>query len=376
MTEIKPFRIDVPQADLDDLQRRLADVRWPDEPPGVGSSRGLPLAHTRDLVEYWRTTFDWREQEARLIAFPQFVTDIEGQRFHFVHVRSGVPDALPILLTHGWPSTFVELVGLVGPLTADGFDVVIPSLPGFGFSTPVRETGWGNLFRVASAFAELMTRLGYERFAAHGGDVGAGVTGMLPMVAPGRVVATHVNGPGPYPFGPPVDTEGLSEADTVRAERFNKIQTDGLGYLHLQSTRPSTLAYSLTDSPVGQLAWIAEKFTDWTDVAVPMNDLLTIVSVYWFTRSGASAAHFTYEGMQAFRAFVEQAGEATGGTMAPGGVPAGVAVFATDNSIRSLVDPAGTAAHWSEFDRGGHFPALEVPDLLADDLRKFFGQYR
>jgi pimeloyl-ACP methyl ester carboxylesterase len=376
MTEIKPFRIDVPQADLDDLQRRLADVRWPDEPPGVGSSRGLPLAHTRDLVEYWRTTFDWREQEARLNAFPQFVTDIDGQRFHFVHVRSGVPDALPILLTHGWPSTFVELVGLVEPLTAGGFDVVIPSLPGFGFSTPVRETGWGNLFRVASAFAELMTRLGYERFAAHGGDVGAGVTGMLPMVAPGRVVATHVNGPGPYPFGPPVDTEGLSEVDTVRAERFNKIQTDGLGYLHLQSTRPSTLAYSLTDSPVGQLAWIAEKFTDWTDVAVPMNDLLTIVSVYWFTRSGASAAHFTYEGMQAFRAFVEQAGEATGGTMAPGGVPAGVAVFTTDNSIRSLVDPAGTAAHWSEYDCGGHFPALEVPDLLADDLRKFFDQYR
>jgi pimeloyl-ACP methyl ester carboxylesterase len=376
MTEIKPFRIDIAQADLDDLQRRLADVRWPDEPSGIGSTRGLPLANTRDLVEYWRNTFDWRAQEAWLNAFPQFVTEIDGQTFHFVHVRSGAPDALPILLTHGWPSTFVELLGLVEPLTEDGFDVVIPSLPGFGFSTPVPQTGWGNLFRIASAFGELMTRLGYERFAAHGGDVGSGVTGMLPMVAPGRVVATHVNGPGPYPFGPPVDTEGLSEADTVRAERFNQIQRDGLGYLHLQSTRPSTLAYSLTDSPVGQLAWIAEKFTDWTDVAVSIDDLLTIVSVYWFTRSGASAAHFTYEGMQAFRAFVEQAGEATGGTMAPGGVPAGVAVFATDNSIRSLVDPTGLAAHWSEFDRGGHFPALEVPDLLAGDLRKFFRAYR
>jgi epoxide hydrolase len=376
MTEIKPFRIDIPQADLDDLQRRLADVRWPDEPHGIESTRGLPLATARDLVEYWRSTFDWRAQEARLNAFPQFVTEIDGQSFHFVHVRSGAPDALPILLTHGWPSTFVELLGLVEPLTADGFDVVIPSLPGFGFSTPVPQTGWGNLFRVASAFAELMTRLGYERFAAHGGDVGSGVTGMLPMVAPGRVVATHINGPGPYPFGPPVDTEGLSEADTVRAERFNQIQRDGLGYLHLQSTRPATLAYSLTDSPVGQLAWIAEKFTDWTEVAVSVDDLLTIVSVYWFTRSGASAAHFTYEGMQAFRAFVEQAGEATGGTMAPGGVPAGVAVFATDNSIRSLVDPTGLAAHWSEFDRGGHFPALEVPDLLAGDLRKFFREYR
>jgi pimeloyl-ACP methyl ester carboxylesterase len=376
MTEIKPFHIDVPQADLDDLQRRLAQVRWPDEPPGIGSSRGLPLANTRDLVEYWRNTFDWRVQEKRLNAFPQFVTEIDGQTFHFVHVRSGGPDALPVLLTHGWPSSFVELLGLVEPLTEAGFDVVIPSLPGFGFSTPVRDSGWGNLFRVASAFAELMTRLGYERFAAHGGDVGAGVTGMLPMVAPGRVVATHVNGPGPYPFGPPVDTDGLAEADTVRAERFNQFQRDGLGYLHLQSTRPSTLAYALTDSPVGQLAWIAEKFTEWGDIAVPIDDLLATVSLYWFTRSGASSAHFTYEGMQAFRAFVEQAGADTGGTLAAGGVPMGVAVFATDNTIRSLVDPTGLAAHWSEFDRGGHFPALEVPELLAADLTRFFRAFR
>lgn len=376
MTEIKPFHIDVPQTDLDDLQRRLADVRWPDEPAGIGASRGVPLADTRDLVEYWRNTFDWRAQEKRLNAFPQFTTEIDGQTFHFVHVRSGAPDALPVLLTHGWPSCFAELVGLVEPLTEAGFDVVIPSLPGFGFSTPVAEVGWGSLFRVAAAFAELMTRLGYERFAAHGGDVGAGVTGMLPMVAPGRVVATHVNGPGPYPFGPPVATEGLNAADTARAERFNEFQRDGLGYLHLQSTRPSTLAYALTDSPVGQLAWIAEKFTEWSDGAVAVDDLLTIVSLYWFTRSGASSAHFTYEGMQAFRAFVEQAGASSGGTLAAGDVPMGVAVFATDHSIRSLADPTGMAARWAEFDRGGHFPALEVPELLAGDLREFFSAYR
>jgi epoxide hydrolase len=376
MTEIKPFHIDVPQADLDDLRRRLTEVRWPDEPPGVGASRGLPLANTRDLVEYWRNTFDWRAQEKRLNAFPQFTTEIDGQTIHFVHVRSGAPDALPVLLTHGWPSCFAELLGLVEPLTADGFDVVIPSLPGFGFSTPVGETGWGSLFRVAAAFAELMTRLGYERFAAHGGDVGAGVTGMLPMVAPGRVVATHVNGQGPFPFGPPVATDGLNAADTARAERFNQFQRDGLGYLHLQSTRPSTLAYALTDSPVGQLAWIAEKFTEWSDDPVAVEDLLTIVSLYWFTRSGASSAHFTYEGMQAFRAFVEQAGAKGGGTLAAGDVPMGVAVFATDHSIRSLADPTGMAARWSEFDRGGHFPALEVPELLAGDLREFFRAYR
>ena len=376
MTEINEFRIDIPQADLDDLNSRLAATRWPDEPPGIGSSRGLPLAELRGIVEHWHTGFDWPAQEARLNAYPQFTTEIDGQTFHFVHVRSGVPDALPVLLTHGWPSSFVELLGLVEPLTQEGFDVVIPSLPGFGFSNPVRETGWGNLFRVAAAFAELMTRLGYERFAAHGGDVGAGVTGMLPMVAPGRVVATHVNGPGPYPFGPPVDTEGLSPADTVRAERFNETQRDGLGYLHLQSTRPATLGYALTDSPVGQLAWIGEKFAEWTEQPVSRDDLLTIVSLYWFTRSGASAAHFTYEGMQAFRAFAEQTGGDTGGSLAAAGAPIGVAVFATDNSIRSLVDPTGVAAHWSEFDKGGHFPALEVPDLLAGDLRKFFRAYQ
>jgi epoxide hydrolase len=375
MTEIKPFRIEIPQHDIDDLRGRLDAVRWPDEPPGIGSSRGLPLADMRATVEHWRDTFDWRAQEARLNAFPQFVTEIDGQPFHFVHVRSGAPDALPVLLIHGWPSSFVEFLNLVEPLTADGFDVVIPSLPGFGFSTPVRDAGWGNLFRVAAAFGELMTRLGYQRFAVHGGDVGAGVTAMLPFVAPGRVVATHVTGPGPYPLGPPVDPEGLSDADARRAERFNEFQRDGLGYLHLQSTRPSTLGYALTDSPAGQLAWIGEKFAAWTEVAVAVDDLLTVVSLYWFTRSGASSAHFTYEGMQAYRDFAAQAGEQSG-MAAAGGPPMGVAVFATDNSIRSLVDPAGAVAHWSEFDRGGHFPAFEVPDLLADDLRTFLRAHR
>ncbi|GAB3885100.1 hypothetical protein GCM10029964_047240 [Kibdelosporangium lantanae] len=286
MTEIKPFHIAIPQFDLDDLRRRLADVRWPDEPAGIGSSRGVPLADMRALVDHWRDTFDWRAQEDRLNAYPQFVTEIDGQAFHFVHVRSDAPDPLPVLLVHGWPSSFVEFLSLVEPMTAAGYDVVIPSLPGFGFSTPVADTGWGNLFQVAAAFAGLMTRLGYERFAAHGGDVGAGVAAMLPMVAPGRVVATHVSGPGAFPFGPPIDPEGLNDVDAARAKRFNEIQQDGLGYLHLQATRPATLAYSLTDSPVGQLAWIAEKYREWTDVAVSVDQLLTIVSLYWFTRSG------------------------------------------------------------------------------------------
>jgi pimeloyl-ACP methyl ester carboxylesterase len=378
--DIKDFRIDISQTDLDDLHARLANTRWPAELPGIGWERGVPVEYLRDLAEYWRTGFDWRAQEAKLNELPQFVTEIDGQDIHFVHVRSANPDALPLMLLHGWPGSFVELVNLIEPLTAD-FHVVIPSLPGFGFSTPLHETGWGNLFRVAGAFAELMTRLGYERFGAHGGDVGSGVAGMLPMIAPDRVVATHITGPAAYPFGPPIDTDGLSGVDLERAERFNRMQLDGLGYLHLQSTRPQTLAYSLTDSPTGQLAWIVEKFAEWTDPAaklpqdaVDLDQLLTNVSVYWFTRSGASSANFTYEGMQAFRAFVDQSGDA--GTIAAGGAPMGVAVFAGDLSIRSLQDPTGSVAHWSEFDRGGHFPGLEAPDLLAGDLRTFFGQHR
>jgi epoxide hydrolase len=390
--EIRPFRIDIAQAALDDLRYRLDHARWPVELPGIGWSRGVPLDYLKDLAGYWATGYDWRAQQARLNEIPQFTTEIDGQSLHFLHVRSPEPDAMPLLITHGWPSSFVEFQQVIGPLTdprrhggdpADAFHVVVPSLPGFGFSTPLRQAGWGDLFRVAGAFAELMGRLGYDRYAAHGGDVGAGVTGMMPMVAPGKVVGTHINGPGPFPFGPPVDADGLSDMDRVRAERFNEFQRDGLGYLHLQATRPQTLAYCLTDSPVGQLAWIVEKFQAWTDPAaklpedaVDRDQLLTNVSVYWFTGSGASSANFTYEGMQAFRAYAEQSGAGGSGAAAPAGPPMGVAVFASDNSIRGLVDPAGAIHHWSEFDRGGHFPAMETPDLLTNDLRTFLRPLR
>ena len=388
-TAIKPFRIDIPQAALDDLHRRLTDARWPTPGPAEDWSRGVPLGYLKALAGYWARGFDWRAQEARLNAFPQFTTEIDGQTIHFLHVRSPVASATPLLLTHGWPSSFVEFAEIIGPLTdpaahggnpADAFHLVIPSLPGFGFSTLA--PGWGNIFRVATAWAELMTRLGYQRFAAHGGDVGAGVTGMLPMVAPGRVLATHINGPSFFPFGPAVETTGLSEKDRVRAERFNAFRADGVGYLHMQATRPQTLAYGLNDSPVAQLAWIAEKFAEWTDPAAPLPDqavdrdlLLTLVSVYWFTGTGATSAHFTYEGMKAFAEFVRRSGgrAAIANPQAP---PQGVAVFAADNSIRSLLDPENQLASWTEYDRGGHFPAMETPDLLVGELRKFFGSYR
>lgn len=385
-TEIRPFRIDIPQRDVDDLVERLARTRWPQQPAGTEWSRGVPVDYLRNLAEYWAGDFDWRTREAELNEIPQFTTTIDGQDIHFLHIRSAEPAARPLILTHGWPSSPFEFRNLIGPLTdprshggdpADAFHLVIPSLPGYGFSTPVAGLGWGNLFRVATAWAELMSRLGYERFAAHGTDAGAGLSQLLPMVAPGRVIGVHVTGTAPaMPMGPPIDTEGLSGQDLKRAEHFNQNQVDGIGYLHIQATRPQTLAYSLTDSPVGQLAWIVEKFREWTDPAaelpedaVDLNQLLINVSIFWFNEAGASAAHALYEGMQAYR---EMAAWQAAGENPPPAAPTGYAVFAADDTIRGIVDPAGHIEHWSEFDRGGHFPAMEVPELLAPDIRSFF----
>lgn len=391
-TEIRPFRIEIPQGQLNDLRDRLAKTRWPDELPGIGWSRGVPVRYLKELTAYWADGFDWRAEEAKLNQFPQFVTTIDGQDIHFLHVRSPEPDALPLIVTHGWPSSPVEFLKVIGPLTdprshggdpADAFHLVVPSLPGYGFSSPLRETGWGDLFRVARAWADLMSRLGYERYAAQGTDVGAGVAGMLTMVDTDRVVGVHTNGPAPFPFGPPIEVDGLSVDDRVRAERFNEFQRDGLGYLHMQSTRPQTLAYSLNDSPVGQLAWIVEKFQEWTDPAadlpedaVDRDQLLTNVTIFWLTGSGASSAHFTYEGMQVFREYVAQSGEGESHGQAGSPKPTGVAVFAADHSIRSVLDPENAVEHWSQFDRGGHFPAMETPGLLVGDVRTFFRRHR
>lgn len=389
---VKPFKINIPQEDLDDLQARLKRTRWPDELAGVGWSRGVPLAYLKELAEYWRTGYDWRKYEARLNEFPQFTTEIDGQTIHFLHVRSPEPDALPLIVTHGYPSSVAEFVNIIGPLTnprahggpsagsgqasADAFHVVAPSLPGFGFSTPVQETGW-DMPRISAAFAELMRRLGYERYGAHGGDIGAGVSGMLANIEPGRVVGAHVN-TDPTAFiiigdEIPIDTSGFSEAEKEHVERLQQhYQREGKGYLQLQTTRPQTLAYSLTDSPVGQLAWIVEKFKEWTNPAaelpehaVDRDQLLTNVSLYWFTRTGASAAGFLYESAHSAEGWVP-----------PSDVPRGWAVFNSDPVLRRVFDSEYTIEHWSEFDRGGHFPAMEVPELLVGDLRKFFHDLR
>jgi epoxide hydrolase len=275
-TEIRPFQIDIPQADLDDLQDRLARSRWPDELPGVGWSRGVPLDYIKELAEYWQNEYDWRKWEAKLNEYPQFTTTVDAQNIHFLHVRSPEPDALPLILTHGWPGSIVEFLHIIGPLTdprahggdpADAFHVVAPSIPGFGFSRPTREAGWTEQ-RVAEAWAELMRRLGYERYGAQGGDIGAGVSPNLGRVAPDKVVGVHVNAAtvGFMPFPPLEETEldELSDVEKARVDRIGQFMGDMFGYAQIQSTRPQTLAYGLTDSPVGQLAWIVEKFKEWT----------------------------------------------------------------------------------------------------------------
>ena len=377
--KIEEFRIDIPQADLDDLADRLARTRWPSSLPGPAWERGVPVSYVRELAEYWRGGFDWRAQEARLNSWPQYITQIDGQKIHFLHVRSPEPDATPLLLLHGWPGSVVEFTRVIGPLSdprahgdasAPPFDLVIPSLPGFGFSGPVTEPGWGSR-RMAAALAELMRQLGYRRYGAQGGDYGAFVGPDLGRVDPEHVIGIHVNAAtmGFIPFGdiPEQDQATFTDLEKQRVQRLQHYMTDGNGYFQIQSTRPQTLSYALTDSPAGQLAWIVEKFKEWTNSghalpedAIPRDDILADVSVYWFTGTAGSTANMYYETMH------------SGDWPTPSGVPTGVAVFAEDVAIRRYAEGANNIVHWSDFETGGHFAALETPDLLVQDVRAFF----
>jgi pimeloyl-ACP methyl ester carboxylesterase len=378
---IEAFRIDIPQADLDDLQDRLARTRWPSELSGAGWSRGVSLAYLQELAEYWRTDYDWREWEAKLNAFPQSTTIIDGANIHFFHVPSPEPDALPLILTHGWPGSVVEFLRVIGPLAdpaahggepADAFHVVVPSLPGFGFSGPVYQPGW-NTQRIARAWAELMRRLGYERYGAQGGDWGAIVSRRLGMLAPEHVVGVHLNFLPPVPSGDPAELAGLTEQDQARLARLQHFVGEQSGYYSIQSTRPRTLAYGLTDSPTGQLAWIVEKFKEWTDSehvpeeAVDRDQMLTNVMLYWLTETACSSADLYKEELALSR-------ESEIST-----TPMGIAVFPYEiaPSVRRLAERDNTnIIHWSEFDRGGHFAAMEEPDLLIADVRTFFRSLR
>jgi microsomal epoxide hydrolase len=384
---MKSFRIDVPQAALDDLHRRLAHTRWPAEGPGgSGWERGVPISYLRELAEYWRTGYDWRRAEAGLNAIPQFTTEIAGTTVHFVHVRSPEPGALPLVVTHGWPGSFVEFSEIIGPLTdprahggdpARAFHLVIPTIPGFGFSGPVAKPGW-DIPRVAATWAELMGRLGYTRYAVQGGDMGAWIGLTLAAMDPEHVAGAHVNFLITPPGGDPADLAGLDGGDLARLGLLSTFANDMSGYMKLQSTRPQTLAYALTDSPVGQLAWIVEKFWEWTDSAKVPEDavdrdlMLTNVMLYWLTSAGASSAHFYYD-----NAAMMPTAPTPPPPPPPLPVPLAVAVFPHDAAqpIRRFADRAfPNIVQWNEFDRGGHYPAMEVPELLIDDLRSFAGK--
>jgi epoxide hydrolase len=368
--EVLPFTIEVPQADLDDLDERLDGARWPGELPGVGWSRGVPVGYLTELAAHWRQGYDWRAAEANLNSYPQFISEIDGQRIHFLHVRSEHPDAKPLLITHGYPSSVAELLRLIEPLVnpdaGQAFHVIAPSLPGYAFSTPLSATGWA-MGRTARAWAELMRRLGYQRYGLHGGDIGAGVSGMVAALDGEHVLGMHVvTDPFTAAYTAtllPGMADRLDDSDPVDKlilHRMNSFTREGSGYLAIQNSRPQTIGYGLADSPLLQLAWIAEKFCEWTDLPIDRDQLLTTVSLFWFTGSGATAAHTLYE----------QAHSSDWG--APPSVPQGFAVFGADESVRKLV-PAPDGAHWSEFPRGQHFPAMEAPAELAADLQAFFG---
>src|ERR671911_716152 len=376
--EIRPFRIDIPQADLDDLHDRLARTRWANELPpeerggGVqtgpvppGWEYGVPLDYVKDLVEYWQTRYDWRAWGAKLKSYPQFTTTIDGQNIHFLHVRSPEPDATPLILTHGWRNTSVEYLGLVDPLTdphahggdsADAFDVVIPSLPGFAFSGPTTEAGW-NAYRTAKAWAELMHRLGYDRYGAHGNDTGAIFAPLQGRIDPDGVVGVHVNQIFSFPSGDPAEFEGLTQEELQYLE-FLQGFVERSVHDKVQEAQPQTIAHALADSPAGQLAWSGQLFGD----ALGPDEILTNVSIYWLTNTAASAARFYYENKRA-----ENHTE-------PTTAPIGLASFAYDfQPIRRFAErDHANIVSWSEFDRGSHWAAHDASDLLLDDIRQFF----
>lgn len=375
-TEIRPFRIDIPQAGLDDLRDRLARTRWPRQLPGEGRRRGVPLDQLTELVGYWRTGFDWRAQEELLNGFPQYLTEIDGYDVHFLHVRSPEPEAVPLLLTHGWPNSVVEFIRLVGPLTdprayggdpAGAFHVVVPSVPGFGFSAPPRETGW-SIARVAGMWAELMRRLGYDRYGTEGGDLGAYVVPAVARTAPGHVIGVYVIGGLGFPAED--DVPGMTEEERAGYEAMlSQDWMNGVDHHALLRAAPQTFAYGWQDSPAAALAWMIQKFQEFTPSGAPVGKvidldlILTNLSVYWFTGTFGSSSWPMYE--------TTRFGWPEGQTVAPTGVYSG------PPGIRRLAERDNRIVHWPTGNPAGHhFVAMDQPDAVAADLRTFFGTLR
>lgn len=374
MSAIRPFTLAVPQAEIEDLHRRLDMTRWPERETVTDWSQGTPLAVLQEIAGYWRHGYDWRRCEARLNALGQFVTEIDGLPIHFLHVRSPHADALPVILTHGWPGSVVEFLGVVEALTdpadpAQAFHCVIPSLPGYGFSGKPAETGWG-VERIARAWGELMTRLGYSRWVAQGGDWGAFVTHMIGHQAPAGCLGIHLNMPI---AGPTEAARAKPSAEDAHAfERMAYYKQWDSGYSTEQGTRPQTIGYGLVDSPVALLGWIYEKLHFWSDNAGDAREVLGLdavldnVMLYWLPGTGASAARLYWESFGKVRL-----GEVS--------LPAGISAFPKD----ILPAPRGwverrlkNIVHWADMPRGGHFAAWEQPDLFVSELRGCFGKMR
>jgi epoxide hydrolase len=377
---VEPFRVHVPEQALSDLKARLARTRWPDPGTVTGWEQGAPLPNVRGLADYWQERYDWRRLERRLNSLPQFRTAIDGLTFYFIHVRSPHPNALPVILTHGWPGSVLEFLDVIGPLTdpvayggnaSDAFDVVIPALPGYGFSDKPTEPGW-RLPRIATAWNTLMVRLGYSRYVAQGGDWGAGVTTWMAKQQPAGLAAIHLN--LPVLFAPPPLDGPPTPAEQKALAQLNAYQTDGAAYALLQGTRPQTLGYGLADSPTGQAAWIYEKLGEWSDSDLDPDRLfgrdriLDDISLYWFTDTAASSARLYAESFSTdFRTLGLD-------------VPVGVSVFPKEIYQAPKIWAERVYSdlfYWNDdIPHGGHFAAFEQPALFVTELRNCFRTLR
>jgi pimeloyl-ACP methyl ester carboxylesterase len=378
---IEKFRIHVDDSLLADLRLRLAQTRFPDQIEGTGWEYGAPVAYVRELVEYWRDGYDWRAQEARLNQLEHFRTRIDGQSIHFIHARSAHAGALPLLVLHGWPGSVVEFLDLIPRLThpeahggraADAFHVIAPSLPGHAFSEPTRTRGW-DVRRIARAFVELMRRLGYARYGAQGGDWGAQVVTRIGALDPRHCAAIHTNMPIARPPADPGPLSPEEKADLAAMARF---QSEESAYALEQGTKPQTLGVALNDSPAGLLAWIVEKFRSWSDCgghpenSFTRDQLLTNVMLYWVTQTITSSARLYWETRQG--GMWEETPEFVG-------IPTGVARYPGEEILRfprAWVERHYNVTHWAVMPRGGHFAAMEQPELFAQDLRSFFRTVR
>lgn len=385
---MQPFKIEISDNEIDYLKQRLTHARWTGTTAQSGWEKGAPVDYLKHVADYWLHQFDWKKQEAELNRYPHFITEIDGQNIHYLHIKSPRANAMPLMPIHGWPGSFADFIRVIGPLTDPedpagiAFDLVIPSIPGFGFSVPVQQKGY-NMFRIASTFAALMDRLGYSKFAVHGGDMGAGIAGIMSGVAAYSLIGTHINsdffavaGLGMFPS----DNSAFTDDENVVLERMKQYKKDGTAYLEIQATRPGTIGIALSDSPVGQLAWMVEKYKEWTDAdselpedALGMDQMLTNVSLYWFNQLGASSAAILSENMSMAFDWGGSTQEASQWT--PPKIPSAIACFGKkeeESLLKKLTSFMGEPDKWSFYDKGCHFPEMEVPDLLVTDIRDFF----